>query len=129
MKPKVIHTGTFSCADDHPVVYYTFDENNEAICEYCSAKFVYEPKKTRTEEVVKILEENKITNVGENTPYGREEEAMEISRRQSKKNKEERTHSEEMQNKLEPIPCPMHEDYDDLETNDDHVNKILKGSG
>ena len=126
---KVIHTRTFSCADDHPVVYYTFDENNEAICEYCSAKFVYEPKKTRTEEVVKILEENKITNVGKNTPYGREEEAMEISRRQSKKNKEERTHSEEMQNKLEPIPCPMHEDYDDLETNDDHVNKILKGSG
>ena len=62
---------------------------------------------------MKILEENKITNVGENTPYGREEEAMEISRRQSKKNKEERTHSEEMQNKLEPIPCPMHEDYDD----------------
>ena len=129
MKPKVIHTRTFSCADDHPVVYYTFDENNKAICEYCSAQFIYEPKKTRTEEVVKILEENKITNVGENTPYGREEEAMEISRRQSKKNKEERTHSEEMQNKLEPIPCPMHEDYDDLETNDDHVNKILKGSG
>ena len=129
MKPKVIHTRTFSCADDHPIVYYIFDENNEAICEYCSAQFIYEPKKTRTEEVVKILEENKITNVGENTPYGREEEAMEISRRQSKKNKEERTHSEEMQNKLEPIPCPMHEDYDDLETNDDHVNKILKGSG
>ena len=44
MKPKVIHTETFSCADDHPIVWYTFDENNEAICEYCSAKFVYEPK-------------------------------------------------------------------------------------
>ena len=113
MKPKVIHTRTFSCADDHPVVYYTFDENNKAICEYCSAQFIYEPKKTRTEEVVKILEENKITNVGENTPYGREEEAMEISRRQSEKNKEERTPSEDMQDELEPIPCPMHEDYDD----------------
>ena len=27
------------------------------------------------------------------------------------------THSEEMQDKLEPIPmpCPMHEDYDDVE--------------
>jgi hypothetical protein len=25
------------------------------------------------------------------------------------------THSEEMQDKLEPIPCPMHEDYDDEE--------------
>ena len=46
-----------------------------------------------------------------------EEEAMEISRQQSKKNKEERTHSKEMQDKLEPIPCPMHEDYDDEKTN------------
>jgi uncharacterized Zn-finger protein len=45
----------------------------------------------KTKEVIKILEENKITNVGKNTPYSREEEAMEISRRQSKKNKEERT--------------------------------------
>ena len=71
MKPKVIHTRTFSCADDHPVVYYTFDENNEAICEYCSAKFVYEAKKS--------------------------------------------TPSEEMQDELEPI--------------EDHVNKVLKGSG
>ena len=84
MKPKIIHTRTFSCADDHPIVWYTFDENDEAICEYCSAKFVYEPKRTRTEEVVKILEDNKITNVGENTPYNE-------------------THSKEMQDKLEPI--------------------------
>ena len=29
--------------------------------------------------------------------------------------KEMTTHSEEMQDKLEPIPCPMHEDYDDEE--------------
>jgi len=29
--------------------------------------------------------------------------------------KEMHTHSEEMQDKLEPIPCPMHEDYDDEE--------------
>ena len=29
--------------------------------------------------------------------------------------KEMQTHSEEMQDKLEPIPCPMHEDYDDVE--------------
>ena len=42
MKPKIIHTKTFSCADDHPIVYYTFDDNNKAICEYCSAQFVYE---------------------------------------------------------------------------------------
>ena len=43
---------------------------------------------------------------------------MKISRQQSKKNKEERTHSEEMQDKLEPIPCPMHEDYDDEKDSD-----------
>ena len=68
----------------------------------------------KTEEVVKILEDNRITNVGKNTPFGREE-AMEISRRQTKKNKDARTHSEEMQDELEPIPipCPMHEDYDE----------------
>ena len=71
-----------------------------------------------TAEVIKILEDNKITNVGTITPYNSiEEEAMEISRQQSKKNKEERTHSEEMQDKLEPIPCPMHEDYDDEKIN------------
>jgi hypothetical protein len=71
-----------------------------------------------TDEVIKILEDNKITNVGKITPYNKmEKEAMEISRQQSKKNKEERTHSEEMQNKLEPIPYPMHEDYDDEKTN------------
>ena len=68
-----------------------------------------------TTKVVKILEDNKITNVGKITPYNNE--AMEISRQQSKKNKEERTHSEEMQDKLEPIPCPMHEDYDDEKIN------------
>jgi len=34
-----------------------------------------------------------------------------------KKTKEERTHSEEMQDRLEPIPCPMYEDYDDEKDN------------
>ena len=72
MKPKIIHTKTFSCADDHPIVYYTVDENNEAVCEYCSAKFIYQPEKTP---------------------------------------------SEEMQDKLELTPCPMHEDYDEEENN------------
>ena len=69
MKPKIIHTKTFSCANDHPIVYYTVDKDNKAVCEYCYTKFLYE--------------------------------------------KEKRTTSEEMQDKLEPIPCPMHEDYDD----------------
>ena len=103
-----------------------------------------------TAKIIKILEDNKITNVGKDTPYNNmEEESMEISRQQSKKNKEEQIHSEEdfydkaqeekelldmglrdsirqkeernpseeMQDKLEPIPCPMHEDYDDEKIN------------
>ena len=84
MKPTVINTRTFSCANDHPIVWYTFDKDNKAMCEYCATHFIYKQK--------------------------------------------EKTYSEEMQDKIEPIPCPMHEDYDDLETND-YVNKILKGSG
>jgi cysteine desulfuration protein SufE len=43
-KPKVIHTRKFSCADDHPIVWYTFDDNDKAMCEYCSTHFVYEAK-------------------------------------------------------------------------------------
>ena len=71
-----------------------------------------------TDEVIKILEDNKITNVGKITPYtNMKKETMKISKQQSKKNKEERTHSEEMQDKLEPILCSMHEDYDDEKTN------------
>jgi hypothetical protein len=36
------------------------------------------------------------------------------------------THSEEMQDKLEPIPmpCPMHEDYDDDYRMADHLDEI-----
>ena len=69
--PKIIHTKEFYCDDDHPIVYYVVDKNNEGMCEYCSTKFIYK----------------------------------------------KRTHSEEMQDKIEPIPCPMHEDYDDEKTN------------
>ena len=42
MKPTIIHTRTFSCADDHPIVFYTFDETNKSMCEYCSTHFIYE---------------------------------------------------------------------------------------
>ena len=84
MKPKVIHTRTFSCADDHPIVWYTFDENNEAICEYCSAKFVYKSKDFYT----KMMEEKEI---------------LDVSMKESIRQKEERTPSEEMQDELEPI--------------------------
>jgi hypothetical protein len=87
MKPKVIHTRTFSCADDHPIVYYTFDDNNKAMCEYCSTHFVYEPEKK-----LLPLTTHYIPGLTEKP-----------------------THSEEMQDELEPI--------------DNYVNKILKGSG
>ena len=41
-----------------------------------------------------------------------EQELLDISMKESIRQKEERTPSEEMQDKLEPIPSPMHEDYD-----------------
>ena len=44
VKPKIIHTKTFSCANDHPIVWYTVDNNNKAMCEYCATHFVYESK-------------------------------------------------------------------------------------
>ena len=70
-EPKIINTKTFSCDNDHPIVWYTFDNNNKAMCDYCATQFIYEPI--------------------------------------------EKTYSEEMQDKIEPI--------------DNYVNKILKGSG
>ena len=76
----------------------------------------------KTKEVMKILEENKLTNVQKKKeeehwwerhkryiehrktyPYGKPPEIKD----------ETKTHSEEMQDELEPIPCPMHEDYDE----------------
>ena len=102
VKPKVIHTRTFSCFDDHPIVYYTFDDENKAICEYCSAQFVYEPKKK-----LLPLTDHYVPGITESP-----------------------THSEEMQDNLEPIPDDVDYAQADDETSDnDYVNKILKGSG
>jgi len=42
-----------------------------------------------------------------------EKKLLDMGLKESIKQKEERTTSEKMQDKLEPIPCPMHEDYDD----------------
>ena len=98
MKPKIIHTKTFSCADDHPIVWYTFDENNKAICGYCATQFVYEEEDFYT----KMLEEKELLDMG---------------LKDSIKPKEGRTPSEKIQDKLEPIPCPKHEDYDEEENN------------
>ncbi len=54
---KVIHTKTFSCADDHPIVWYTFDETNKALCGYCATQFVYAPEgKTTSEKMQEELE-------------------------------------------------------------------------
>ena len=106
MKSKIIHTKTFSCANDHPIVWYTFDNKIDStdktnkgyvVCEYCYTKFVYEPKDFHD----KMVEEK---------------EVLDMSMKESIKQKEERTHSEEMQDKIEPI-------------DHSYVNKILKGSG
>ena len=81
---KIIHTKTFSCEDDHPIVWYTFDETNKALCGYCATQFVYEEKDFHT----KMLEEK---------------ELLDISMKESIRQKEERTTSEKMQEELEPI--------------------------
>ena len=96
MEPKIIHKRTCSCANDHPIVYYTFDENNKAMCEYCATHFVYEEEDFHT----KMKEE---------------QELLDMSLKESIKQKKERTTSEKMQDNLEPI--------------NNYVNKILKGSG
>ena len=113
MKPKIIYTKKFSCADDHPIVYYMVDKNNEGMCEYCGTKFIYKEK----DFYDKAQEEKAL---------------LDMSMKESKKQRDERTPSEKLQDEIEPIPsypCPMHEDYDEPETSDDYVNKILKGSG
>jgi len=112
-EPKIIYTKTFSCEgseddyDKHPIVYYTFDNKIDStdktdkgyvVCEYCYAKFIYKEK----DFYDKAQEEKELLDMG---------------LRDSIRQKEERTPSEEMQDKLEPIPCPMHEDYDDEKTN------------
>ena len=89
MKPKVINTETFSCANDHPIVWYTFDKDNKAMCEYCATHFVYEPK----DFYDKMAEEK---------------ELLDMSMKESKKQKDERTTSEKLQDDLEPIiTAPM----------------------
>ena len=108
MKPKIIHTKTFSCSNDHPIVWYTFDNKIDStdktdkgyvVCEYCYTKFLYEPKDFHTEML-------------------KEKELLDMSMKESIRQKEERTTSEKMQEELEPIT-----------DRDNYVNRILKGSG
>ena len=84
MKPKIIHTKTFSCADDHPIVYYTFGKDNKAMCHYCAAQFVYEPEEDWWKRHKSYIDHRK------EFPYYPE------------KNKK-KSYSEEMQDKIEPI--------------------------
>jgi len=57
MAVTIIHTKTFYCDNDHPIVYYTVDNDNKAMCEYCCTKFAYEPeKKTYSEKMQDELE-------------------------------------------------------------------------
>jgi uncharacterized Zn-finger protein len=122
VKPKIIHTKTFYCDgsedeyDQHPRVHYTFNNRVDStdekmferrgyvVCEYCYRKFKYEPEKPAQKDFYTKVQEEK--------------EILDMSMKESIKQKEERTHSEEMQDKLEPIA-----------DREDYVNRILKGSG
>ena len=127
-KPKIIHTKEFYCdgsEDDyekHPRVYYTFnnkvDSTNKTdkgyvVCEYCSKRFKYEEK-----DFYNGAQEEK--------------ELLDMSMKESIRQKEERTPSEKMQEELEPIPipCPMHEDYDEedykIADHYDEINDVEK---
>ena len=110
MKPKIIHTKTFSCDDGHPIAHYTVDKDNRGVCEHCHTKFLYELKDFHT----KMMEEKEILN---------------MSMKESKKQKDERTPSEKMQDELEPITisCPMDEYYDEDDPDyraADHMDEI-----
>ena len=72
-----------------------------------SNKLYNRKKVNKTDVIVSILEKNKITNVGKDTPYNTHTEMEYV----------EKTYSEEMQDKVEPILCSMHEDYDDEKNN------------
>ena len=115
MKPKIIHTKTFSCADDHPIVWYTFDKDNKAMCHYCAAQFVYKELLPLEDHYIPGLTEKPAPSKDFHDKMIEEKELLDMSMKESIKQKEERTYSEEMQDKIEPI--------------DNYVNKILKGSG
>ena len=100
---KIIHTKTFSCDNDHPIVWYTVDENNKGVCEYCYTKFLYKPKDFHT----KMLEEKELLDLSMKESFRQRDERIEKARK---------TTSEKMQDELEPIE-------------DSYVNKILKVSG
>jgi uncharacterized Zn finger protein (UPF0148 family) len=89
-KPKIINTETFSCANDHPIVWYRFDKNGKIMCGYCATQFIYEPKDFHT----KMVEEKEILNLSMKESFRQRDERIE---------KEKKTPSEKMQDELEPI--------------------------
>ena len=90
MKPTIIHTKTFSCANDHPIVWYRFGKDGKIMCEYCATHFVYEPKDFHT----KMLEEKELLDMSMKESFRQRDERIE---------KEKKTPSEKMQDELEPI--------------------------
>ena len=89
-KPKIINTETFSCANDHPIVWYRFGKDGKIMCEYCATHFVYEPKDFHTI----MVEEKKILDLSMKESFRQRDERIE---------KEKKTPSEKMQDELEPI--------------------------
>ena len=73
MNPKIISTKTFSCDNDHPIVWYTFDEDNKVMCGYCSTQFVYEPKDFHT----KMLEEKELLDMSMKESFRQRDERKE----------------------------------------------------
>ena len=36
-----VNTKTVKCDNDHPVVWYSLEEDGFAICEYCNMKYIF----------------------------------------------------------------------------------------
>ena len=73
MNPKIISTKTFSCDNDHPIVWYTFDEDNKVMSGYCSTQFVYDPKDFHT----KMLEEKELLDMSMKESFRQRDERIE----------------------------------------------------
>ena len=39
-RTTIVNTRNIKCDNDHPVVYYTIEENGFAVCGYCDMKYV-----------------------------------------------------------------------------------------
>ena len=79
------------------------DQNEFAIlCKRMGGKTRFEPA-NGSKEPVTFVEEEGVRRGRETAEYIK------------KLNEKEKTTSERMQDNLEPIPCPMHEDYDENE--------------